>query len=120
MLRCIRTCVACGSDKNIQREEIDDILKLRGEVIIARNLFTDIHLDFNVADKAIFFAVGEEDEDVESDHETEEDEQTIYISVWQTRCRDTDSESFWDTDNVQRRAFDSDWELSQIAAGVRY
>ena len=114
MLRCIRTCVACGSDKSIQREEIDDILKLRGEVIIARNLFTDIHLDFNVADKAIFFAVGEEDEDVESDHETEEDEQTIYISVWQTRCRDTDSESFWDTDNVQRRAFDSDWELSQI------
>ena len=71
---------------------------------MARNLFTDIHLDFNVADKAIFFAVGEEDEDVESDHETEEDEQTIYISVWQTRCRDTDSESFWDTDNVQRRA----------------
>ena len=117
VLRCIRTCIGRGIGDNVEKKEIEKVLKLRGEVILKRKIFTDIILDFPVADKGVFFSLTGEEKDTvdETEDETKDDSDAYYKSVWQIRCRDTDAESFWDTDVVQRRAFDSDWELSQIS-----
>ncbi len=101
VLRCIRTCVGRGIAENIDKKEILKVLKLREEIVLKRKMFTDIILDFPIADKGVFFSLNGEEDDLvdELDGKTNEgaDEDQDYESVWQTRCRDTDAESckFW-------------------------
>jgi len=114
VVRLIRTC-DLSSTKDTS-SPVAKLLQLRAKVITERELYTDIVLDFPSVDQGIFFVEPVPEEDEEEAIDEDENQITIYRSIWQDRCRDADAETFWDTESVLRRAFDSDWELSDTSS----
>ena len=113
VLRCIRAC-----DMSTKRDKTTPaarLVALRREVLSAREMFTDVTLDLPVAEDGIVFQqYASDDEDSGEDEDVNADGAEVYRSIWQDRCRDSDAATFWDNDDVLRRAYESDWELSGI------